>query len=200
MAMRIEYKKAHKLDDLLVDSREDQALLAHRESPSEGILCLSRSDLESMTGRQLLQRFNAYIDSLLDGIANDRPVEIAEGQPQLKWRQMSRQWTAEGDVLRCVVDWDSDAGEEPGELAIRIDDKLLSGEEFLKVIESYEGWGMRIEFMHPNRLTDPPKPIFGGKERVTLAPGVALGNWHDKREPAGKSGSTPTDKSASKAK
>jgi hypothetical protein len=74
---------------------------------------------------------------------------------------MTQQWTSAGDVLRCIVDWDSNgAGENGlGELAIRIDDKLLSGEEFLKLIETYEGWGMRIEFMHQNRLADPPEPM-----------------------------------------
>jgi len=76
MTIEITYKKARKLDDLFFDERPELVLLGHRESPKEGILCLSRSDFDAMTGRQILKRFNEYIDSLLDDIANDRPVEI----------------------------------------------------------------------------------------------------------------------------
>jgi hypothetical protein len=155
----ITYKKARKLTDLLVDVRETQVMIGHRENLSNGILCLSAPDFDAMTGRQVIKKFNAYIDSLLEHIAADRPVEIEDGQPQLRWSRDCRQWTAAGHVLRCVVDWDSEAGEQPGQVAIRIDDKLLSGEEFLSVIESFEGWGMRIEFIHENRLTDRPEPI-----------------------------------------
>ena len=163
----ITYKKARKLDDLLVDERPDMVMLGHRESLREGILCLKRSEFDSLNGRQLLKRFNAYIDSLLEDIANDRPIEIADGQPQLKWDKECHQWTSTGDVLRCVVDWNRNgAGENGlGELAIRIDDKLLTGQEFLDMIETYEGWGMRIEFMHENRLTKPPEPIIQTKGR-----------------------------------
>lgn len=163
----ITYKKARKLDDLLVDCREDQVVLVHRESGSDGILCLSRAEFDSLSGRQILKRFNAHVDSLLDYIANDRPVEITDGEPQLKWNKMCQQWTAAGDVLRCIVDCNSNiVGEDGlGTLAIRIDDKLLTGQEFLNVIESYEGWGMRIEFMHPNRLLNPPEPIVQAEGR-----------------------------------
>ncbi len=163
----ITYKKARKLDDLLVDCREDQVMLGHRESVSEGILCLKRSEFDSLSGRQILKRFNAYIDTLLEDIATERPIEIADGEPQLKWSKMCQQWTPAGDVLRCVVDWNSNGGGENGlgKLAIRIDDKLLTGKEFLDMIETYEGWGMRVEFMHENRLTSRPEPIIRTKGR-----------------------------------
>ena len=163
----IEYKKARKQDDLLVDCRPDQVMLAHRQSVSEGILCLRRDEFDSMNGRQILKRFNEYIDSLLSGIANECPIEIADGQPQLNWDETCQQWSSNSDVLRCVVDWNRNGKGEHGlgELAIRIDDKLLSGQEFLDMIETYEGWGMRIEFMHENRLTNPPQPIVKTKSR-----------------------------------
>jgi hypothetical protein len=77
----ITYKKARKMDDLLVDCREDQVMLAHRDSLSDGILCLKRAEFDSLTGRQIMKRFNEHIDWILDGIANERPVEIADGEP-----------------------------------------------------------------------------------------------------------------------
>lgn len=159
--MKIEYKKARKLDDLLVGERENQVFLSHKDAPSGGILCLSDSEFDSLTGRQVMRRFNDYVESILNSIKNERPREIPDGEPQLRWSKECHTWTAAGDVLRCVVAWDRSVHGENGvgELAIQIDDKLLTWQEFLKLIETQEGWGMRIEFMHPNRLTNPPKPI-----------------------------------------
>lgn len=163
----IKYKKARRLDDLLVDERPYQVILGHRENLKDGILCLSRSEFDSLTGRQILKRFNSYIDSLLHGVAADRPIEISDGKPQLKWSKSCQKYTAAGDVLRCVVGWNRKpkGRNGVGEVSIQIDDQHLSGEEFLDLIETFEGWGMRIEFMHPNRLTKPPKPIVQPKGR-----------------------------------
>lgn len=152
----IEYRKALNAEDLLVDYRDDQVMLGHRDSPKEGILCIKRSEFDSLDEDEILARFNAHIDWLLDGIATDRPVEIAHGYPQLEWSKECHQWTPAGNVLRCEVSWHPPG--PGGAIAIKIDDQLLSGEEFLKVLEVHEGFGMRIEFMHPNRLTNPPKP------------------------------------------
>lgn len=161
MAMTVEYKKARKLDDLVVAEFPDQLMISHKEGKGQACLCLRPEEFDSMTGRQIIKRFNAHIDTILDGIVNGRPVEIADGEPQLKQMAMSKHWVPAGDVLRCIVDWDSNGRGEDGlgELAIRIDDKLLTGRQFLDLIETYEGWGMRIEFMHPNRLTNPPEVL-----------------------------------------
>ncbi|NOJ28145.1 MAG: hypothetical protein DA330_09070 [Nitrososphaera sp.] len=161
----IEYKKARDVDDLVCVERREQIMIGHKETPDNGVLCLKLTDFDAMSEQQILDKYNAHIDWLLDGILNDRPIEIAPGHAQLKWSKTSKQWTLAGDVLRCEVDWDSGEDELGGQVAIKIEDTLLSGEEFLKMIETYEGWGMRIEFMHPNRLTNPPEPIVQIKGR-----------------------------------
>jgi hypothetical protein len=160
----IEYRKAKTSDDLLVDCRDDQVMLGHKDSLDDGgILCLKRQEFDSLDEQDIIARYNAHIDWLLDGIANDRPIEIAHGNPQIKWSKECQQWTPAGDVLRCEVTWHPPG--PGGAVAIKIDDQLLSGEEFLKVIEVHEGFGMRIEFMHPNRLTNRPEPIVQVKRR-----------------------------------
>lgn len=172
----IEYKKARCQNDLLVDCRPDQVMIVH-QSVSGAILCLKRDEFDAMNGRQIIKRFNEHIDWVLDSIATRRPLEIADGEPQLKWNKTCQQWTSGGDVLRCIVDWNSNGRGEHGlgELAIRIDDKLLSGQEFLDIIEVFEGSGMRLEFMHKNRLTNPPEPEIKvrqaiGSGKITSAP------------------------------
>lgn len=151
----IEYKKAVSGADLLVDERPDQVMIGHRESLKNGILCIRRAEFDALNEQEIVEKFNAYIDRLLDEILQDRPIEIVHGKPQIKWSQECRQWTPVGDVLRCELGWD----EKKGGVSIIIDGKKLSGSEFLRLLEVNEGWGMRIEFMHPNRLLNPPEPI-----------------------------------------
>jgi hypothetical protein len=81
------YKKARKLDHLLIDAGDSQVMLAHFQSRAGGILCLPRTAFNSMTGRQILRKFNEYIDSLVEGVASELPPEIPDGEP--KWSQMS---------------------------------------------------------------------------------------------------------------
>ncbi len=87
----IEYKKARKLDDLVVAEYPDQLIVSHKEGKDQGSLCLRPEEFDSLSGPQILKRFNAYIDSILNGIVSDRPVEIAYGKPQLRWNKACRQ-------------------------------------------------------------------------------------------------------------
>lgn len=153
----IEYKKATTSEDLVVDYREDQVMLGHRASPNDGVLCIKTLEFDALSEEEILDRYNAHIDWLLDGILNDRPIEIRPGHPQLRWCKETKSWLPAGDVLRCEVSWHP-AGPH-GAVAIKIDDQLLTGEEFLRVLTVHEGSGMRIQFMHPNRLLNPPEPI-----------------------------------------
>jgi len=152
----IEYKKAVNIKELLVEYQEKQVLVYHKDSLDGGILCIDITEIDSLHEDEILARFNAHIDWILNCIATERPIEIREGNPQIKWDRACEQWIPVGDVLRCEVSWHPPG--PAGAIAILIDDKRLSGQEFLKLLEVHEGLGMRIEFMDLNRLTNPPKP------------------------------------------
>ncbi|MDF1755761.1 MAG: hypothetical protein P1U89_23430 [Verrucomicrobiales bacterium] len=62
---------------------------------------------------------------------------------QIEYHSRSNQWTPRGDVLRCAIN-DASDGMEP---VIEIDDKELSLQEFGRLLCTYAGWGMRIEFV-----------------------------------------------------
>jgi len=157
----IEYKKASSIDDLVVVEANGQAMIRHKDCQSHACLCLKLKDFDEMTADQVLHRFNAYIDDILESIETDCPIEIVDGHPQINWSKECQQWVPEGDVLRCEITWNRDAESEDGQgtVAIKIDDRVLSGKEFLDALAVHEGSGMRIEFIHPNRLTNPPKPV-----------------------------------------
>ncbi len=164
----IEYKKASNVDDLVVVEASDQAMIRHKDCESHACLCLKLKDFDEMAEDQVLSRFNAYINEILEGIESDCPVEIVAGYPQINWSKECQQWVPEGDVLRCEITWDRNAEseDEQGAVAIKVDDHILSGTEFLDALAVHEGAGMRIEFMHPNRLTNPPKPVLQKKRAV----------------------------------
>ena len=147
------------LDEVLIRRDETHAWLIYKDHPFEETFSLPIKGLENLTDKQVLDRFNAHIRWCEESIASERPLEIADGYQQLRWNPEFKKWSIVGNVLRCKVDWDREAGDPPGQLAIRIDDKLLSGQDFLDMIETYEGWGMRIEFVHTENLVRRPAPL-----------------------------------------
>jgi hypothetical protein len=50
-------------------------------------------------------------------------------------------------VLRCLVEDD-----ENGQLVVVIDDNEMTLQEFGRMVTSYAGWGMRIEFVPDDQL------------------------------------------------
>ena len=64
-----------------------------------------------------------------------------------KYSAGADQWSPRGAVLRCLVEDD-----ENGQLVVGIDDQELSLEEFGRMLTTYAGWGMRIEFVPDDQL------------------------------------------------
>jgi hypothetical protein len=52
------------------------------------------------------------------------------------------QWVPRGGVLRCLIQDD-----EHGQVVVQIDEQALPSKQFGKLLATYAGWGMRIEFV-----------------------------------------------------
>ncbi|NJL71308.1 MAG: hypothetical protein HC888_06695 [Candidatus Competibacteraceae bacterium] len=163
--MKIEYRKAKSYEDLTVYETENQIMVKNSKCQSGAVFCVKPGPFYEMSESEALEAFNGFIEEILEDIRTSRPREVEPGEPQIKWNKECYQYTPIGDVLRCEVSWDRSAESEEGNgaVAIRIDDKLLSGQEFLDLLAVHEGSGMRIEFMHVNRLSNPPEPILISK-------------------------------------
>jgi hypothetical protein len=61
--------------------------------------------------------------------------------PQIEYRERADQWVPRGSVLRCLI------SDEDRQAVIEIDGRELSIEEFGRMLTTYSGWGMRIEFV-----------------------------------------------------
>lgn len=110
--------------------------------------------INAMTDDEILGLYNATVFSQLECADAWRPIEIAEGRPQIKFDRKQRRWLTEGDVLRCKIEGD-DIHTEP---TIEIDEHKLSLSEFGQLLQPYNGWGMRIVFVSEDQLCDPPPP------------------------------------------
>lgn len=154
-----------RLDELLIRRDGQYAVIHYREHPFEGGMNLGLgADLEFMSDEDIVEAFNEVVRSMNESIKNYRSIEIKEGYPQIKYERRHKSWSPVGDVLRLELHCMPEGG-----LIFQVDDKELSVTEFIRMLESYSGWGLRLHFMHPTELTNPPTPeLLKAKPRKRL--------------------------------
>ena len=138
------------LDAVRIGRQADTAVLTPHD-PDVAVTHLRLGpELARMSDEEILARFNATI-AARDRLAAERlyvATEVPPGRPQLRYSPDSDQWVPRGGVVRCVVEDD-----EAGQAIIRVDDRELSLAGFGRLLVTYAGWGMRIEFT-PADATD----------------------------------------------
>ena len=104
----------------------------------------------------------AWNDCLRNMEAHRRSIEyvateIPIGKPQVKFFARGDQWVPRGGVLRCQIL--SDGGIEPSldEPFVAIDDRDFTLAEFMKMMGTHGGGGMRIAFVPNDELHVRPK-------------------------------------------
>jgi hypothetical protein len=110
--------------------------------------------ITAMTDLDILDVYNSIIETQEQSLRNwDNTItEIPPGKQQVKYSPGSDQWVPGGEVLRCIVE-----DNEKGEAVIHIDDHELTLREFGRLLTVYAGWGMRIEFVPEELITERPK-------------------------------------------
>ncbi|MEZ6088795.1 MAG: hypothetical protein R3C05_12375 [Pirellulaceae bacterium] len=110
-------------------------------------------DLGDMTDEEILDCFNATMLAQIQLAAayNHIAVEVPSGSPQIRYVAESGQWVPRGSVLRCLIEDD-----EFGDSVVCIDDQELSLHDFGRLLRTYAGWGMRIEFVPDNKTEKRP--------------------------------------------
>jgi hypothetical protein len=131
------------LDAMRIERRGDTAVFTPHD-PGVAVTHLRLGpELVRMSDEEVLAWFNATI-AARDRLAAGRPyvaTEVPPGRPQIRYSPDSDRWVPRGGVLRCLVE---DDGE--GQAIIRVDDRELSPAGFGRLLVTYAGWGMRIEF------------------------------------------------------
>ena len=131
------------LDAVGIERQGETAILTPRD-PGIAVTHLRLgTDVARMSDEEILACFNATI-AATDRLAAEHPyvaTEVPPGRPQIRYHPRANQWTPRGGVVRCVIESDGH-----GQVIINIDGRELPLEEFGKLLSTYEGWGMRIEF------------------------------------------------------
>jgi len=109
--------------------------------------------LSTMTDAEVLEQHNVLAQAVADAASNFAPTEIPDGYPQAKFHRQNKMWYPQSDVLRCEI-WTDE-----GDAAVYIDDNKLSLEDFCNILRQRRTWGMRVVFLPPSQLADPPQPV-----------------------------------------
>ena len=138
-----------RLDEVTISREGDSAVIRYKE---KGIMTTHLKvgpEIASMSDEAILELFNDTLRAQAQLAAEYKhvAVEVPLGSRQIKYFARGHQWCPRGAVLRCLVEDD-----ENGQLVVGIDDQELSLEEFGRMLTTYAGWGMRIEFVPDDQL------------------------------------------------
>lgn len=133
-----------RLDEVTITRKGDDAIIEYRERGVPATHLRIGSEIVWMTDERVLEIFNESLRAQARLAAEYKHVviEVPLGSPQMEYAEGACQWVPRGHVLRCVV-----GDDEEGQLVVGIDDKKLDLEEFGRMLATYAGWGMRIEFV-----------------------------------------------------
>jgi hypothetical protein len=138
------------LDAVQIERQGDTAVLTPHDPGVAVTHFRLGPQLAQMSDEEILACFNATI-AARDRLAAERPyvaTEVPPGRLQIRYFPDADQWVSRGGAVWCVVESD-----EEGQAIIHVDDRELSLAEFGRLLATYAGWGMRIEFT-PEDATD----------------------------------------------
>ena len=144
------------LNEVTITRETDTAIIRYKD-PTYGSTNL-RIGLEvtAMTDQEIVELYNDTLRAQAKLAAEYKhiAVEVPLGYPQIKYHPRADQWTPSGKVLRCLIDDTAEGEREP---VIQGDDRELTWGEFGRLICTYAGWGMRIEFVPEDEIHRRPK-------------------------------------------
>lgn len=143
-----------RLDEVTITREGESAVIAYVEPGVPTTRLTIGPDIAAMLEQDILDLHNECLRSQAKLAAEYKhvAVEVPLGSPQIEYHQRSNQWTPRGGVLRCTINND-----EEGMAVIEIDDHELTIGEFGRLLGTYAGWGMRIEFVPEDEIYRRPR-------------------------------------------
>ncbi len=138
------------LDEVIITRAKDAAVIQYKDPAYATTHFQIGPEVDVMTDQQIVDLYNDSLRAQAQLAAEYKHlvVEIPLGSPQIEYQADCDQWTPRADVLRCLIDDAADGEREP---VIIVDDKELSWREFGRLVCTYAGWGMRIEFVSDDK-------------------------------------------------
>ena len=141
--MRRKQRYIARLDEVIITREGETAVIRYLEEGVPGTHIRIGPELAEMTDEEVLELYNEGLRAQAELAARYKhvAVEVPLNSPQIEYFERSYQWVPRGSVLRCLI------SDEDGQAVIELDDRELSLEEFGRMLTTYSGWGMRIEFV-----------------------------------------------------
>ena len=137
------------LDEVSITRDGDSAVIQYKEADVPTTHLKIGPEIAGLSDEAILELFNDTLraQAKLGAEYKHVAVEVPQGSPQIEYFARGHQWCPRGGVLRCLVE-----DHENGQLVVGIDDQQLSLQEFGRMLTTYAGWGMRIEFVPEDEL------------------------------------------------
>jgi hypothetical protein len=146
-------------DQVRITRKGDVAIIEYADDAVATTHFKIGPEIASMTDEELLEFWNSHIEAAENQgeSVNFTATEIPVGKPQVEFFERGNQWTPRGHVLRCQLL--SDAAIEPAidEPFVAIDGRDFTLGEFMTMVGTFGGWGMRIEFVPDDELHQRPR-------------------------------------------
>ena len=133
-----------RLPEVIVTRDGDFARIEYKEEEIATTLLEIGPEMQEMSDREIIELHNRGLRDKARKAFEDKQVavEVPLGSAQLEYFARCDQWVPRGSVLRCLIQ-----NGLHGQLRIRVDEQDLQLKQFGRLLTTYEGWGMRIEFV-----------------------------------------------------
>jgi len=132
-----------RLDEVKITREGDYAFIEYKEEGVPATRLQIGPEIAGMSDEEIVELHNERLRAQAKRAAEYKhvAVEVPLGCAQIEYCAGSDQWVLRGSVLRCSI------RDEDFQLVVDVDEQELQLEQFGKLLSTYAGWGMRIEFV-----------------------------------------------------
>ena len=144
-------------DEIRITRDGDYAIIAYADDAvATTHFKMGSVKLAQMTDKQILDFWNDGIDARDRFMAAQElvAVEIPMGKPQLEYEELSDQWVPRGHVVKGIIL--GGEGNDIEDECITVDGKDLTVREFVRMLSTFGGWGLRLVFVSDTDIHDQP--------------------------------------------
>lgn len=148
------------VDQVRITRDGDTAIIEYADpSVATTHLKVGAAELAAMTDDDLLDFWNDHLRAREEHAASltFTATEVPPGKPQVEFFVAGDQWTPRGHVLRCQLLTDAAIRPELDAPFLSIDSRDFTLAEFMTMVGTFGGWGMRIEFVPVDELHQRPR-------------------------------------------
>ena len=140
------------MEDVRITREGEDAVIAYQDPDVYVTRMKVGPAIDALTDQELLDMHNELLEAMQAGRQADPyvAVEVPPGQPQIEFDESMAHWDLRGRVLRAVV-----AVRDSG-LYLDVDGRLLGLEDLEKMLQTYEGWGLRIVVVPDDEIERDP--------------------------------------------